>query len=216
MPGSRAFTLVELLVAITVVALLAVLAIPAINQSLLRAKQAASLSNLRQLGMAMLAYASDNHMNLPPRATGPSATRWPRALYDTMLPDVRAFIDPSDPLPRSLHPDDFFRSNRNNSSYIFNGFNDLGALQNPSLQVNLNRLARPSSTILLSKKRHDRGDFYMDLLEGGGNHIEVLDWSTYGQTLHYFFADGSARWLTPDQYRHELWLADKDFVLQNP
>jgi prepilin-type N-terminal cleavage/methylation domain-containing protein len=213
MPSRRAFTLVELLVVITIVGLLAALAVPAISKSLQRSKQAASLSNIRQLGMAMLAYAADHNMSLPARATGSGGVRWPRALYDSMLPDVRTFVDPSDPKPASTDPDTFFRNNRNNSSYVFNGFNDLGTLDDPSFQVNLNRLAQPSSTILFSKKRRQRGDFYMDVLEGSrGNHVEVLDWDTYGNTLHYFFADGSARWLTPAQYRDEYWLADKDFT----
>lgn len=213
MPSRRAFTLVELMVVITIVGLLAALAVPAIHQSLQRSKQAASLSNIRQIGMAMLAYAADHQMNLPARTTDPLSPRWPRILHDFMLPDIRAFVDPSDPKPVSLDPQTFFRNNRNNSSYIFNGFNDLGTLHNPSIQVNLNRLAQPSSTILFSKKRHDRGDFYMDILEGPqGNHMDVLDWDTYGNTLHYFFADGSARWLTPAQYRDEYWLADKDFA----
>jgi len=213
MPRRSAFTLVELLVVVVILGLLAGLAVPAIGKALQRSKQAASLSNIRQIGMGMLAYAADHNMNLPPRSTGASV-RWPRALYDTAVPDVRAFVDPSDPKPASLDPDAFFRGGRNNSSYIFNGFNDLGALDDATLQVNLNRLAQPSSTILFSKKRRQRGDFYMDLLEGSsGNHVQVLDWDTYGSTLHYFFADGSARWLTPAEYRDEFWLADKDFPL---
>lgn len=214
MPRGRGFTLVELLVVLVITGLLAALSIPAIGHALQRSRQAASLSNLRQIGMAMLAYAADHNMNLPPRSTAPADPRWPRILYGDFLPDVRVFIDPSDPLPASLHPDSFFRNNRNTSSYIFNGFNDLGTLEDPTVQVNLNRLREPSSTILFSKKRHQRGDFYMDMLEGSrGNHLEVLDWETYGSSLHYFFADGSARWLTPAQYRHDLWLADKSFTL---
>lgn len=215
----RAFTLVELLVVLTIVALIAALAVPAINKALNRGKQAASLSNIRQIGMSMLAYAADNDMNLPARSTGTEpltgqpVDKWPKALY-AYLPDIDAFIDPSDPLPANRTPAAFFTNNRNNSSYIFNGFNDLGTLGDATKRVNLLNLSSHSSTILFSKKRRQRGDFYMDVLEGAsGNHVEVLDWTTYGNTLHYFFADGSARWLTPAEYRPELWLADKSFVL---
>lgn len=57
---SRAFTLVELLVSLTVVALLAAMAIPAIQSALDRADRVVCLSNLRQLGQAMAEYVSDH------------------------------------------------------------------------------------------------------------------------------------------------------------
>jgi prepilin-type N-terminal cleavage/methylation domain-containing protein len=216
---SAAFTLIELLVVLVVIGILVGLTVPAIQKALKQGRQAASLSNIRQIGMSMLLYASDNGNFLPPRTTvappaGEPSNKWPRLLYDYM-PDVRAYADPSDPKPKSLNPDVFFPDNRNNSSYIFNGFNDLGTMDDPTKRVNLALITTPSSVILFSKKRQSRGDFYMDVLEGSsGNHVDVLDWVTYGQKLHYFFADGSARWLNATEYRNELWLVDKSFELK--
>jgi|GEM_PF-2729051 len=215
----RAFTMVELLVVLVVIGLLVGLTIPAINRALTRGRQAASISNIRQIGMSMLTYASDNQNFLPPRTTGKDPVtgevinKWPRQIYEYM-PDVRAFVDPSDPRPKNTDPDVFFTNRRNNSSYIFNGFNDLGLFTDATKRVNMSALPMPSSVILLSKKRKDRYDFYMDVLEGKkGNQVEVLDWTTYGNTLHYFFADGSARWLTLSEYTPKLWLVDKEFLL---
>ena len=215
----RAFTLVELLVVIVVIGVLAGLSAPAINKALNRGRQAASISNLRQIGMSMLTYASDNQNFFPPRGstdpvTGETINKWPRQLFDYM-PDVRAFVDPSDPKPKNADPDVFFTNSRNNSSYIFNGFNDLGLFADPMKRVNMSAITSPSSVILFSKKRKDRYDFYMDFLEGkNGNQVDVLDWTTYGNTLHYFFADGSARWLTLGEYNAELWLVDKEFDMK--
>ncbi|MDX6765332.1 MAG: prepilin-type N-terminal cleavage/methylation domain-containing protein [Candidatus Methylacidiphilales bacterium] len=216
----RGFTLVELLAVVVVVAVLASFAIPAVSKVLTRGRQAASLSNIRQLGMSLLSYAADNQYKLPPRTngtdpvTGAAVDKWPKALY-TYMPDVRAFIDPSDPLPANRDPAVFFTNRRNNSSYVYNGFNDLGAYTDPSYQVHTVNLTSPSTLILLGKKRHIRGDFYMDVDEGAqGNQIEVLDWDTYGKTLHYFFADGSARWLTQAEYDATLWLVDKTYTLK--
>jgi prepilin-type processing-associated H-X9-DG protein/prepilin-type N-terminal cleavage/methylation domain-containing protein len=60
-----AFTLVELLVVISIIGLLAGLAVPAINGGLKSAKAGACLSNLHQIGVATMAYAADNSFKLP-------------------------------------------------------------------------------------------------------------------------------------------------------
>jgi len=69
---SIAFTLVELLVVISIIGLLAGLAVPAINGGLKSAKAGACLSNLHQIGVATMAYAADNSFKLPDAGTGPS------------------------------------------------------------------------------------------------------------------------------------------------
>jgi prepilin-type processing-associated H-X9-DG protein/prepilin-type N-terminal cleavage/methylation domain-containing protein len=69
---SIAFTLVELLVVITIIGLLAGLAIPAINGGLKSSKAGACLSNLHQIGVATMAYAADNSFKLPNAGSGTS------------------------------------------------------------------------------------------------------------------------------------------------
>ena len=69
---SIAFTLVELLVVITIIGLLAGLAIPAINGGLKSSKAGACLSNLHQIGVATMAYAADNSFKLPDAGSGTS------------------------------------------------------------------------------------------------------------------------------------------------
>jgi len=69
---SIAFTLVELLVVISIIGLLAGLAVPAINGGLKSAKAGGCLSNLHQIGVATMAYAADNSFKLPDAGTGPS------------------------------------------------------------------------------------------------------------------------------------------------
>jgi prepilin-type processing-associated H-X9-DG protein/prepilin-type N-terminal cleavage/methylation domain-containing protein len=67
---SIAFTLVELLVVISIIGLLAGLAVPAINGGLKSAKAGACLSNLHQIGVATMAYAADNSFKLPDAGNG--------------------------------------------------------------------------------------------------------------------------------------------------
>ena len=69
---SIAFTLVELLVVISIIGLLAGLAVPAINGGLKSAKAGACLSNLHQIGVATMAYAADNSFKLPDAGSGTS------------------------------------------------------------------------------------------------------------------------------------------------
>lgn len=69
---TAAFTLVELLVVIAIIVLLAGLSIPAISSSRKKAQSSSCLSNLRQIGVATMAYAADNSMKLPPAGTGGS------------------------------------------------------------------------------------------------------------------------------------------------
>jgi prepilin-type N-terminal cleavage/methylation domain-containing protein/prepilin-type processing-associated H-X9-DG protein len=60
-----AFTLIEMLVVIAIIALIASMIIPAVNSGLSRAKSASCRSNLRQLGLGFQMYASDYQGRIP-------------------------------------------------------------------------------------------------------------------------------------------------------
>lgn len=70
MRGVRAFTLIELLVVIGTVALLIGILLPALAGAREAGRAVACLSNMRQMGIALMAYCTDHGMRMPPAKLG--------------------------------------------------------------------------------------------------------------------------------------------------
>ena len=59
------FTLIELLVVIAIIAILAAMLLPALSSARESARRSNCISNLKQIGLAALSYAGDNHDYMP-------------------------------------------------------------------------------------------------------------------------------------------------------
>ena len=227
-PVKAAFTLLEILFALAILALLIAIAIPATSRATLYAARTKSISNLRQIGVASRLYANEHDQKLPgqissdpllpPPIGDGNKDRWPKLLCAYLSPsDPRVLLDPTDRAATQLTASDILSNDVNRTGYIYNGFDDLGRDGQPPAEVSLTMIDQPVNTILMSQKMQGAKDFYVDLL---GAPLAVLSSllnpAAFNGGSHYLYVDGSVRYLKEAEYSNQLWLVNKGNVLPPP
>ncbi len=91
--AKSAFTLIELLVVIAIIAILAAIAIPVFSSAMERAHATDDANKLRQLGIGMNQYLSDNDDTFFATDSNPP---WAAVLQAKYVPDWHAFQSPFD------------------------------------------------------------------------------------------------------------------------
>ncbi len=207
---NRGFTLVELLTTIAIIAILVAAVMAAIPMAIQHAYSAGCSAHMRSLAIAFDEYAADNDSQLPGRTTGSNVDKWPVLLLP-YIQDPKVYVDPGDPVARAVPVQNLASDSGNNSSFFFNGFNDLGFYTDPNMTVHMVNLSGGSNLIILGQKVHGSTQYYMDFVEGNEN--DVLNKTAYFGGSNYAFADGSVRYIPLSQYDDKQWLVNQSYPI---
>lgn len=209
------FTLIELLVVIAIIAILAAVLFPVFAQARLAAKKTADLSNLKQIGLALMLYGNDND-DRPPmvKMMGAHPITW----VDELQAYSRARLLNRSPLDDSPQ----WATGARWTSYGLNAYFD--ALHPPYMGMTLSQPVNVASTIYAAPVRDKlmwfepatvaNPDHFMPMFWGdpakvpthmGGTMFHMRGWDRSrskprtmwfdidGQRANYLFADGHAK-----------------------
>ena len=209
------FTLIELLVVIAIIAVLAALLLPAFARAKEKGRRTVCAQNLRQLGLSVTLYASDNQDLLPlPQQV---SAHWPEQLRRNYIA-LRLLICPSDtdtataPVPPRLTTADLAPR-----SYLMNAFADYYAGPSaegstppawnttPSyLRMKHSAFARPTETIILGEKASDSKAYDVNIFQSPtGTYLDDVAENRHSNPAHApkvggantIMADGHVRYL---------------------
>lgn len=152
----RAFTLIELLTVIAIIAILAALLLAGIQLATAKARQIQCLGNMRQIGVAVINYANDNRLHFP--SAGPAGWDVKIESYlggtaGNLAQPLAVLKCPSDPRPLVVSPGNFTRSYTFSSmDQELNSGSDTGkGLVYDNTSRSLSGVPHPNRTIMITE-----------------------------------------------------------------
>ncbi len=187
-PRRSGFTLVEILVAVAILAVLVAVALPSLANARKQADHVVALTRLRQIGGVVLENAADNNQSIIAESDPSSGLVWLFQLEKLGYTDgltARA-VDPNqafqNPITARLHPGNF--STQNSGGFGLNAFSNI------KQRMPLAQISRPAETILAADANWHSGSSF-DFALSDVTSVLVLYPNTlsYGYA-HYLFCDG--------------------------
>ena len=162
----RGFSLIEVIVVIGIIAVLLGLLFPTLSGARAASKSIACQSNMRQIGVAMAAYANENAGWLFPPDDGnfttlaPVQHRWPGIIMHTKPPPDPTSTDPRDWTPKiALCPADDEEPNEAHS-YVVNGH--LVEKKVRYFSKNFGGPVTSSDVVVMGEKITTENDYYVE------------------------------------------------------
>lgn len=208
--AARPFTLVELLVVIGILAILAGMLLPALNNAREKARTINCMSGLRQFGTAVQNYANDHDEFLPNHCDDNGGSNWDRATlvcheyYDSDFRILECQSDTTYSAPPAVGEPFPYHAGHHYWSFCYNmriarEYPDLGA---PST-ARLPDFLQPHATIAFAEANENDGGIECDG-DGPFENPELGPYERHNGGAHYLFADSHAAYRRPGQ----LSLAD--------
>ncbi len=205
------FTLIELLVIITIISILAAVLLPALNGARDKAQASKCVNNLKQIGLAIALYETDNDEYIPRSTWATSATEgnaWDSAILLYLSNNESIFKCPKD---NTAQPGDF-KWDRHNSYKINDFFNtssgDYYGINDPRTPAGkkITQINKPENTILVvcSHYRWHYVGYDINNSKSYGfthwfGHLNVHQGGT-----NYLFTDGHVKWFYMDDLTFTL------------
>jgi len=194
----NAFTLVEVLVVMAILAVLVALGLQMAKSTAEKGKAAKCLGNMRNIGIAALAFASDNNMKLPMTSHKGAENKWEVTLQPYSGNDIE-FKCPSDP------------SKARERSYAINDMLTPNPCQAVTLDYSyLSKIDRPSETIYFAEATLDFTLDHFHFSQFYGDQVppdafeELVDVHRHGNQANYLFADCHAEMLSWEAVKERL------------
>lgn len=188
LPSPAGFTLVEVLTAVCIFGVLAVLLFGAGSTFTRRAKGVQCLSNLRELGMVFHAYAGENNGAIPAAQNNYLNTQYPSVSWMTVIQNYTDMNFPKVGEKNVLLCPSAVETFPNHVARRGYGLNAAGTDSKTPIKI-LN-VGKPSQTLLLADTR-DNGTGQGDGVStfGANNYAASVEWRHRGN-LNILFFDG--------------------------
>ena len=200
MKRRSAFTLIELLLVIAIIAILAAMLLPALASAKQRAWTIACKSNLHQISLGFIMFADDNNGRFPQSGGSiPWNAAFPDAPTNAWMQQIATYTQstnvyrcPSNKLLPSDIQSRFNYFNGTRAAFVAAGFQSSAVEEKRVLFPSM--LVLSGDTLDFDPTDADKDDYTQNCVGGPENGIPWEEWQAHSKGQNILFADGHTKW----------------------